>query len=154
MAGNLLQLFPMEYREFWKRVAGDEEVLQEIRLRADRPMIIVGRQGERFLDKNGNYTAFLEEAVCTSERELAQILISVIIAFAQLTLLYYAVLLSMRTPQVFSEEPEPEEPFRNPFEEENKQCYLLGLYSKKRPNPSLDKRHCLWSFPQGCTSVA
>lgn len=74
MAGNLLQLFPMEYREFWKRVAGDEEVLQEIRLRADRPMIIVGRQGERFLDKNGNYTAFLEEAVCTSERELAQIL--------------------------------------------------------------------------------
>lgn len=54
-------------------------------------------------------------------RELAQILISVIIAFALLTLLYYAVLLSMRTPQVFTEEPEPEEPFRNPFEEENKQ---------------------------------
>lgn len=74
MAGNLLQLFPMECREFWKRVAGDEEQLQEIRLRADRPITVISRQKERFLDKDGNYTSALENAVCASERELTQIL--------------------------------------------------------------------------------
>ncbi len=40
-------------------------------------------------------------------KELNQILIGVIIAFAILTLLYYAVLLSMRTPQMFEEKEEP-----------------------------------------------
>lgn len=40
-------------------------------------------------------------------KELNQILIGVIIAFAILTLLYYAVLLSMRTPQIFEEKEEP-----------------------------------------------
>lgn len=46
-------------------------------------------------------------------KELNQILIGVIIAFAILTLLYYAVLLSVRTPQMFEEKEEPfeEEPF-------------------------------------------
>lgn len=40
-------------------------------------------------------------------KELNQILIGVIIAFAILTLLYYAVLLSVRTPQMFEEKEEP-----------------------------------------------
>lgn len=44
-------------------------------------------------------------------KEINQILIGVIIAFAILTLLYYTVLLSMRTPQMFEEREEP-------FEEE------------------------------------
>lgn len=43
-----------------------------------------------------------------SVKELTQILIGVIIAFAILTLLYYAVLLSVRTPQMFREKEEPE----------------------------------------------
>ena len=51
-------------------------------------------------------------------KELNQILIGVIIAFAILTLLYYAVLLSVRTPQMFEEKEEPfeEEPFTGPHD--------------------------------------
>jgi len=50
-------------------------------------------------------------------QELATILIGVIIAFAILTLIYYTILLSVRTPQMF-EEVEEEEPFVDPFAEE------------------------------------
>lgn len=41
-------------------------------------------------------------------KALNQIIIGVIIAFVVLTLIYYAVLLAVRTPQMFEEEPEPE----------------------------------------------
>lgn len=56
-----------------------------------------------------------------SVKELTQILIGVIIAFAILTLLYYAVLLSVRTPQMFreKEEPEQEARFDGTFTEDN-----------------------------------
>ncbi len=53
-------------------------------------------------------------------QELAQIIIGVIIAFAILTFIYYTVLLSVRTPQIF-EEVEEEEPFVDPFAEEEPQ---------------------------------
>lgn len=46
-------------------------------------------------------------------QELAQIIIGVIIAFAILTVVYYAILLSVRTPQMFEEGP-----FTDPFAEE------------------------------------
>lgn len=52
-------------------------------------------------------------------KELAQIMISVIIAFALLTFIYYAVLLSVRTPQMFEEAESQEPPFSSPFEENN-----------------------------------
>ncbi|MBQ8231060.1 MAG: stage III sporulation protein AA [Lachnospiraceae bacterium] len=64
----------MEHRGFWKQVASDEEYLQEIRLRTDRPILIIRRQGECFLDKDGNYTSALETSVCATEKELTQIL--------------------------------------------------------------------------------
>ena len=49
-------------------------------------------------------------------KELTQILIGVIIAFAILTLIYYAILLSVRTPQMFTEkEAAEEEPFNSEF---------------------------------------
>ena len=49
---------------------------------------------------------------------LAQLVIGVIIAFAILTFVYYTVLLSVRTPQIFEEAEPEEEPFRDPFAEE------------------------------------
>lgn len=52
-------------------------------------------------------------------KELAQIMISVIIAFALLTFIYYAILLSVRTPQMFEEAESQEPPFSSPFEENN-----------------------------------
>lgn len=48
-------------------------------------------------------------------QELAQIIIGVIIAFAILTVVYYSILLTVRTPQMFEEK---EEPFTDPFAEE------------------------------------
>lgn len=56
-------------------------------------------------------------------KELNQIIIGVIIAFAILTLLYYVILLSMRTPQMFEEKEEPfdEERFDGSFSGETTQ---------------------------------
>lgn len=59
-------------------------------------------------------------------QELATILIGVIIAFAILTLIYYTILLSMRTPQMF-EDAEEEEPFVDPFAEEEPQGPNAGF---------------------------
>ena len=59
-------------------------------------------------------------------QELATILIGVIIAFAILTLVYYTILLSMRTPQMF-EEAEEEEPFVDPFAEDEQQGPNAGF---------------------------
>jgi len=54
-------------------------------------------------------------------QELAQIIIGVIIAFAILTFVYYTVLLSVRTPQIFEEVEQEEEPFKDPFAEEQQE---------------------------------
>ncbi len=54
-------------------------------------------------------------------QELAQIIIGVIIAFAILTFVYYTVLLSVRTPQIFEEVEQEEDPFKDPFEEEQQE---------------------------------
>ena len=54
-------------------------------------------------------------------QELAQIIIGVIIAFAILTFIYYTVLLSVRTPQIFEEAEPEEEPFKDPFAEEQQE---------------------------------
>lgn len=58
-------------------------------------------------------------------QELATILIGVIIAFAILTFIYYTVLLSMRTPQMF--EDVEDEPFADPFAEGGQQGPNAGF---------------------------
>ncbi len=74
MSGNLLQLFPKECRRFWETVSHDEAFLHEIRLRANRPIIVMGRYGECFLDSDGNYTAEMGLAFSLDEREITSIL--------------------------------------------------------------------------------
>lgn len=74
MAENLLQLFPVESRGFWMQALRDEQQLQEIRLRAGRPVIAAGRAGEFFLDEEGNYTRDSKKAHLAGERELSQLL--------------------------------------------------------------------------------
>lgn len=74
MSGNLLQLFPKERRSFWETVAHDEAWLQEIRLRAGKPIIVLGQQGELLLDRDGNYTREKSRAFSADEREIAGIL--------------------------------------------------------------------------------
>lgn len=51
---------------------------------------------------------------------LAEIIIGVIIAFIILTFIYYSILLSVRTPQMFEKE-EEEPPFTDPFADESQQ---------------------------------
>ena len=47
MTGTLLQMFPLEKRSFWQQAAAEEKRIQEIRLRAGRPILIMmeGRNG-------------------------------------------------------------------------------------------------------------
>lgn len=53
MSDNLLQLFPMEKRAFWKRVAMEQKGIQEIRLRCNQPVVVIMSGREYFLDVDG-----------------------------------------------------------------------------------------------------
>ena len=74
MSGKLLQLFPMENRDFWKQVAGMEREIQEIRLRAAKPVIVLMKGREWYLDQDGRFTDKQELACRISEDELEGIL--------------------------------------------------------------------------------
>ena len=74
MAGSLLQLFPKESRTFWERLCGREESLQEIRLRANRPIFVLSDQGEQMLGPDGRYTKEESRAVVAGEKEIGDIL--------------------------------------------------------------------------------
>lgn len=74
MAGSLLQLFPIERREFWKRVAGEEGRISEIRLRVLLPVLVVKDGREWYLDESGEYTDKRELAHCAGEDEVEQVL--------------------------------------------------------------------------------
>lgn len=53
MRNSLLQLFPMEKRSFWEETAGRQNQLQEIRLRCNKPIVLLMEGKEYFLDYNG-----------------------------------------------------------------------------------------------------
>ncbi len=74
MENSILQLFPLRYRAFWQNAAGDQEHIQEIRLRAGRPVVLNRDGGEVFLDGQGRYTDTLREPSLVTERMLQEIL--------------------------------------------------------------------------------
>lgn len=74
MQNSLLQLFPLEKRGFWKYVADRQEMLQEIRLRANKPIIVIQKGREYFLDEKGSFTDKRESACYVTERELDTLL--------------------------------------------------------------------------------
>lgn len=74
MPGSLLQLFPMEKRNFWKKVASEELNVQEIRLRTGLPILVVRGGREYFLDQNGAYTDMLPQARRVDAQELEEVL--------------------------------------------------------------------------------
>ena len=53
MENSILQMFPSRYREFWQRTAREQENLQEIRLRAGRPIMLHMEGREVFLTEQG-----------------------------------------------------------------------------------------------------
>ena len=67
---GLLQLFPLEKRDFFRKVAEREQHVNEIRLRGELPILIIEGEREWFLDKRGQYTDKQEEAYAMEKEEL------------------------------------------------------------------------------------
>lgn len=74
MESNLLQLFPMDRRYFWKHVAERVHKLQEIRMRVDKPVSLLLSGREYFLDLEGKLVDKPELAYYMREEELEDFL--------------------------------------------------------------------------------
>jgi len=71
---SILQLFPDTYREFFREVINQTEKINEIRMRADRPVIVSWCGQEFFLTKSGAFTKDESSAKKIEQRELELIL--------------------------------------------------------------------------------
>ena len=67
---TILQLFPATQRSFWQQTAACQREIQEIRLRAYRPIVICKGCRELFLDSDGAFISCLVGARCISPEEL------------------------------------------------------------------------------------
>lgn len=74
MDNSIIQLFPLQYRAFWQRTAEDQEHIQEIRLRAGRPVVLLRNGKEVFLDRKGRFTNLQPDAYVMEEKALREIL--------------------------------------------------------------------------------
>lgn len=71
---SILQLFPDTYRSFFKDVIKQSEQINEIRMRADRPIIIIWNGQEYFLTSGGAFTKEEKLAEKIGQKELEMIL--------------------------------------------------------------------------------
>ena len=74
MQGKLIQLFPIDRRDFWEKVCCLESELQEIRLRLDKPVTYLCRGEEFYLDEQGYPTKLREKAHCSDDEEIKSLL--------------------------------------------------------------------------------
>ena len=74
MKNTILQLFPAEQRGLWQQTAACQKDIQEIRLRAFRPVVIYMGGRERFLQPDGSLSDSSLRALCVSPRELEGLL--------------------------------------------------------------------------------
>lgn len=74
MEETILQLFPLEQRPFWRKAVRELDGLQEIRLRAGRPVILYGAGREWFLDSSGALTGCRKDAFCVDRQALEAVL--------------------------------------------------------------------------------
>lgn len=74
MQEELLQLFPIERRAFWAQVAAECVHVEEIRLRAGRPVLVRWRGKEWCLDEKGRLVPMGENCYCAGEDELEGLL--------------------------------------------------------------------------------
>lgn len=70
MENTILQLFPASLRSFWQQTASCQREIQEIRLRAHRPIVIYKGSRELFLDSDGAFIGSPVGARCISPEEL------------------------------------------------------------------------------------
>ena len=71
---EILCLFPEKCRDRWREVAGLTERLQEIRLRAGRPFMILAENREYFVDPRGRIVDRQAQAGSPTCEELEEIL--------------------------------------------------------------------------------
>ena len=71
---EILRLFPERIRDKWQEVAGQAEKLQEIRLRAEKPLTILVDGKEWFVDAKGRIVDRQEAAARQDGAELEEIL--------------------------------------------------------------------------------
>lgn len=74
MAGDLLQLFPVDKREFWKCVSAEQDTIQEIRLRQGKPILLIQKGREVYLNGSGEITENPSEAYCAEKRDLQSLM--------------------------------------------------------------------------------
>lgn len=72
---ELIRLFPGNRRSFWEKILTHHEGLEEIRLRADRPILLQYHDGERFVDKNGNLIKDPSQSVLCKVEEIEEIVL-------------------------------------------------------------------------------
>ena len=73
MYHNILQIFPKEMRGLVEYTASREAYINEIRIRCERPIIIMEQGKEFFLRDNGVYTVEQDEAVVLKQNDLEKI---------------------------------------------------------------------------------
>lgn len=71
---EILHMFPSSLREIFYRAAAEAEDLQEIRLRAEKPVILIKKQQEYFLTGEGRFTREISAARCMDAREMEQVI--------------------------------------------------------------------------------
>ena len=71
---EILHMFPASCRKLFDRAASAPEKLQEIRLRAKKPVILVKMQQEYFLTEAGQLTREVSGAKVVDAKELEEIL--------------------------------------------------------------------------------
>lgn len=74
MEDSLLQLFPMDRRGFWRETALRQDKVQEIRLRCEKPIVVIVEGKEKFLDRDGIFMDNLKLAYRAEGRELEALL--------------------------------------------------------------------------------
>lgn len=73
MYQSILQLFPATERSFFEHIASREQYITEIRLRCEKPILVIESEKEWFLNRNGAYTNILSEAILMKADILARI---------------------------------------------------------------------------------
>lgn len=71
---EILHMFPASHRELFDKAASEPEKLQEIRLRAGRPVILIKMQREFFLTEQGELIGEINGAKVMDSKDLEQIL--------------------------------------------------------------------------------
>ncbi len=71
---SILQLFPDTYRELFREVIKQAEQIQEIRMRAEKPILIISKGNEFFLTENGTLSKDISRAEKIGQRDLEMLL--------------------------------------------------------------------------------